>query len=371
MHPPSGAASVGNGADYYKWDSPSGDLSVFLRLELVDGVLSDVMSAFGALPRRGAETGGILLGRVESGAVTVVRVDGFEHVPCSHFRGPSYMLSESEAAALETTAGKHSGAENGMAAVGYYRSHTRDGEAVTEEDRAILARLLPPPNGVMLVIRPNASRSSTAGFLTYSEGKLPDWPAKQFPFRRRELDGSRAAGRSPNDAAAALPALPEPPPAPAVTPREFSFAGYALPASKGRFKRRSAIRESIRSPMLAGFAAFLFGVIAGILGRPLIRSLNPPDQDPFVLSLAAKRSDGKLLINWDRDAPAVRYAQSGILQINDGRFSKTLELSANELQTGSVVFHSASEHVSLRLEIVVHQLTKVADATDWVYVPPR
>src|SRR5215831_5718201 len=100
MDPESGTASVGNEADYYKWDSPSGDFSVFLRLELVDGLFSDVMSAFGAVPKRGAETGGILLGRVEASvAATIVRVEAFEAVPCSYRHGPSYLLSESDTAA--------------------------------------------------------------------------------------------------------------------------------------------------------------------------------------------------------------------------------------------------------------------------------
>jgi hypothetical protein len=124
-------------------------------------------------------------------------------------------------------------------------------------------------------------------------------------------------------------------------------------------------------PIAAGLFCVLLGVGAGIAGRPLIPSLNPPDHDPFAISLSVTRVKDKLLISWDRDAPAVRYAQRGTLEITDGQFTKTIELKANELQTGSVIFHNSSEHVSLRMEVLVHELSKAAEIARWDYEPPR
>jgi hypothetical protein len=67
----------------------------------------------------------------------------------------------------------------------------------------------------------------------------------------------------------------------------------------------------------------------------------------------------------------VHYAQRGTLEITDGQFTKTIELTANELQTGSVVFQNSSEHVSLRMEILVHELSRAAEVVRWDYEPPR
>jgi len=373
MDPASGAASVVNEADYYKWDSPSGDFSVLLRLELVDGLLADVMAAFGALPKRGAETGGILLGRAEeNGPATVLRVEGFEHVPCSYRHGPSYLLCESDMAAFEAAVRKHSGTENGISAVGYYRSHTRDRESLADEDRMLLERYFPAPKKLMLVIQPRASRTATAGFLAHENGRIADWPATQFPFSRRGVDNGRFGHRTParDTARSGTPAADIPPRAP--LPHAFSFAGYAASAGKQiqRAPRRS-FRRSVWGPLLAGLFCFLLGVGGGIVARPFIPALNPPDHDPFVVSLSARRVNDKLLISWDRDSPAVRYAQRGTLEITDGQFTKTIELSANELQTGSVIFHNSSEHVSLRMEIVVHELSKLAEVIRWDYEPRR
>jgi hypothetical protein len=120
-----------------------------------------------------------------------------------------------------------------------------------------------------------------------------------------------------------------------------------------------------------GLFCLLLGIAAGIAARPLIPAFQAPDRDPFITSLSAKRVDDKLLIRWDRDSPAVRYAQSGTLEITDGQSTKTIDLTANELRTGTVFFHNSSAHVSLRLEILVDEISTVAEVVRWDYEPPR
>ena len=67
----------------------------------------------------------------------------------------------------------------------------------------------------------------------------------------------------------------------------------------------------------------------------------------------------------------MRCAQEGRLQIVDGQFTKTLELSPTELRTGSVVFHNSGEHVSIRLEVLVHRHSTLVEAIQWDYAPVR
>jgi hypothetical protein len=73
---------------FYVWEVPGKPISIQLSLDVVDRLQQDVMRGFGALPRRGAEVGGILLGS-SSGAGQVVRVEDYIQVPIQYKRGPS------------------------------------------------------------------------------------------------------------------------------------------------------------------------------------------------------------------------------------------------------------------------------------------
>src|SRR5579884_3052114 len=77
----------------YVSNLPGKNITVHLSLDVVDRLLQDVMRGFGAVPRRGAEVGGILLGSFVKGQPSIVRIDDYELVPIEYKRGPSYLLS--------------------------------------------------------------------------------------------------------------------------------------------------------------------------------------------------------------------------------------------------------------------------------------
>jgi hypothetical protein len=110
---------------YYVQEIPGSGLIIQLKLELVDRLLPEVMTGFGAVPRRGAEVGGILMGRVERGTPTTVWVEDFEAVRCEHKRGPSYLLSESDLTLFRSTVQECAAPNGEIRPVGFYRSHTR------------------------------------------------------------------------------------------------------------------------------------------------------------------------------------------------------------------------------------------------------
>src|SRR5579872_2406836 len=105
---------------YFVWQVP-GQRVVHLSVDVVDRMSADIMRGFGLVPKRGAEVGGILLGSIEPGQVSTIRIDDFEAVPCTYARGPSYLLTDAERELFEEVCQRH-----GTKAVGYYRSHTRD-----------------------------------------------------------------------------------------------------------------------------------------------------------------------------------------------------------------------------------------------------
>src|ERR1700677_5163334 len=86
---------------YYVWELPGKPIVVHLQLDLIDRLSAEVMRGFGAVPKRGAEVGGVLLGTMEQGAQTIVRVDDFEVVPCEYKRGPSYLFTADDGAAFD------------------------------------------------------------------------------------------------------------------------------------------------------------------------------------------------------------------------------------------------------------------------------
>src|ERR1700719_4592379 len=111
---------------YYVWELPGTPLVVHLQLDVIDRLSAEVMRGFGAIPKRGAEVGGVLLGTIEIGERAIVRIEDFECVPCDYRRGPSYLLSADDGAAFDDACQRsqpHSSRPN--YAVGYFRSHTR------------------------------------------------------------------------------------------------------------------------------------------------------------------------------------------------------------------------------------------------------
>src|SRR4051812_29648143 len=87
----------------YLWEIPGKPLSVQLRFDVIDRLSPEILRGLGALKRRGAEVGGLLLGRVEPGSPDKVTIEDFEPVPSEYLTGPSYNLSPNDLAAFEAS----------------------------------------------------------------------------------------------------------------------------------------------------------------------------------------------------------------------------------------------------------------------------
>src|SRR5438270_11484288 len=80
----------------YVWNEPKSAVSIHLSLDVVSRLGLEAMEAFKAVPRRGLEVGGLLVGRREipDGRGSIY-IHGFEPVESEQSTGPSYRLSES------------------------------------------------------------------------------------------------------------------------------------------------------------------------------------------------------------------------------------------------------------------------------------
>ena len=381
---------------FYTWEPEGKSIKILMDFDVIDRLSQDVMRGFGAVPRRGAEVGGVLIGTVEAGDKLVVHIRDFESVPCPHKRGPSFLLTEEDepvfAATVERSRQRN---ERGLHAIGYFRSHTRDGLGLSEEDLQFFARYFPDPSAVILLIRPFATRVSMGGFF-FEEGGLikPEQSLLEFPFRRKELGGgvpevgprevdrgrvepirmhaaaagmgyatglsnlagglsgaTAMPGSAPGGLLGALPGLE------ARTPGDNGEE--EAPTISSRFKR-----TWVWLPL--SFIFLMLGVLAGFFfamgGRKAnLMSTNP---DVYRLALAVKREPGALHVTWDRSLPAVRQAIGGALWINEGTArAKEVRLRAAELQSGSVLVR-IDGNASFRLEVFLSDGNRLSEVYD-------
>ncbi|MDR3699517.1 MAG: TonB family protein [Candidatus Sulfopaludibacter sp.] len=120
--------------------------------------------------------------------------------------------------------------ENDLVVVGYFRSHTRKGLSLDSEDVAFLEALFREPYQVALLVRPYATKASTAGiFIREGSALNGDASYLEFPFRSSQLSSYRPS-----------PLLAETPPASPPTAAPSATAGAPLPAAP-----KSAARAQI------------------------------------------------------------------------------------------------------------------------------
>lgn len=360
---------------YYVWEAEESNFQVHVSLEAIDALGAEIMRGFGAVPKRGAEVGGILLGSVERGESTVVRIDDFESVPCGYTRGPSYLFAAEERSAFEQAAEAwRPEAGRSSYAVGYYRSHTRDGMALGPEDLELMERLFPDPSSVALLVRPFATKASIGGFFFREDGVFQETTPLEFPFRRRELTGEEPPERRPlsdrrnrgRGSRAMLPEVSE-----SSAPAGIETAGGAAeegPPLFGAYASATPTRSRLGAWMWfpLSFIFLLLGLALGILVRldviPRGASFVVPD---YSLALGVLKSGDDLSVRWNPEAPAVRNAERGELEIHDGGYAKTVDLDAEQLRGGRVSYHNASDTVSFHLTVFVNSRSSVSEALEW------
>jgi hypothetical protein len=340
-------------------------------------MLNEVMTGFGAVPRRGAEVGGILLGRTDG---ETIWVEDVAPVACEHRRGPSFLLSEQDRANLDQMVRELSTLSDDKRPIGLYRSNTRDLDTITDEDREVFEAFFPPAGGLFAMVRPFATKPSRISFFGYQEGRLPDESEMFLLTRAQSAAGVpsryRAPGSAPERHSAperfSRPPEPEqwapPAAAAAAAPAQDRVEFDSAPVFPAEYEQPIAETPRRRTWMLVplSFIFLLLGVLLGFQSA-LTFYPKPKAVDASALSagLTAARKGDNLHIRWNREALAITAAQSGILEIEDGANKKTVELDASALQNGSVIYPPVSEHVTLRFDIVVNSGTRLIETLSW------
>lgn len=205
-------------AAFYIWEVAQKPVAVRLPLTLIDRLESEAVENFRSLSSRGSEIGGLLLGSVLPGGPAIVTATDFELVACDYSRGPLYRFGDADLGRVEQAIEKHNSG-NGPRVIGFFRSHTRKGLTVDADDLAFFEPRFPEPHQIVLLIRPFATKVSSAAIFIRENGKIATEAShREFPFRSSELTalrpGERADGISSPapvapTAAPATPAKPQ------------------------------------------------------------------------------------------------------------------------------------------------------------------
>ena len=214
-------ASAAAGTAGYVWEDPGDAIMIQVSLDLVERLGAAVEQGLGAGPR-GNETGGILLGRKLPGFGRAVAIEDFELAPCEHSRGASYTLSPRDKRLLGVRLARRATQQ----VVGYFRSHTRPGMYLDQEDFAVFSRYFPGAWQVFLLVRPSTEGPATGGFFFWEDGDINRrLPYRQFPFDRGRLaEGFPITGGQP-----AVAPAPRPLPAPVLFPKPETRVRRRLP----------------------------------------------------------------------------------------------------------------------------------------------
>jgi hypothetical protein len=116
----------------------------------------------------------------------------------------------------------------------------------------------------------------------------------------------------------------------------------------------------------------LIAVVVGTWAFVRTRS-GPPRSSPAsaALELKVERSDGRLVLKWNREAEVVLDAQKATLTITDGDHTEDVPLDLGQLRGGSVVYAPLTGDVTFRLEVIPIRQGKSSSETVRVLGAPR
>jgi hypothetical protein len=353
---------------FLTWAPPGKSLVVQIDHEAMDRMNIEIMRGFGVTRRRGTETGGVLLGKIDRrSASPTVFVRDFEVVPCEYASGPSYVLSAADQQRFKETVEKwQPSLDRDIYAVGYFRSHTRDGFALDERDTAVVREFFPDPLDIALLVKPFATRPAIAGFFLKEKGVLVSSSTPlEFKFETPGRGIPPAAAEPVREASPA-----KPPAVPAAARAKATAPDLRTEIAEPAFQR-DLFSAHVQPPSpwtrRLSWAAFClallaFGAACGFeyAGRalqkqkPQVNLSVPgglPNSEMYAVQLQVVQAGSSVMVKWDRDAAPIQAALNGVLTVIEGANSKEVKLGFAELRNGTAMYPLVAPEITFRLEI--------------------
>ncbi len=85
----------------------------------------------------------------------------------------------------------------------------------------------------------------------------------------------------------------------------------------------------------------------------------------FSLALSVAQSGDNLSLRWDRQTPAIRSARKGVLEIEEGGYTKSVDLDGPQLQNGALIYRNSTNAVRFRLTVYPTARAGVTETLSW------
>ena len=373
------------------WAQASRNFAIHIPAEVIGGLGTESLVAFKRVPRRGLETGGILLGRTESrGDTTTFWIEGFAPVESEHRFGPSYVLSDSDFARLQTELTR-----NGTASIGIYRSQTRSEQlAIQDADVGLFEKCFGVSDNLFLMLAPlprigafyfredgnlkcvhqftvvsSLSSVATQGRTSSPHVNLPAAPPEgthsvHANIARHSADqaGAQVVASQRSDQKAPRGAVSTTNRGTGNMPSENlgarrSSRTYGLWMTVIRrwatklWSECSAGSSGVKLRIWVLAAVTLAVLTVNLLSYSFRRSAGPDHRAPNYLYLTVERAGPALRLLWDGNSSEVRGATRAVLHIQDGDQRSDRELTPSEFMAGQFTYQPQHSAVTFRLNV--------------------
>jgi len=334
-----------------------------------------------AVPKRGLEIGGILLGRLDA-EQSAILIEDFEPVDSEHLHGPSWLLSPKDQSAFHRALNHLRGRSSQLQPVGFYRSQTRDGLSFNDQDNALVREMFNGEPALCMLVKPSLAEPSVAQIGMITEGLLQ--PVAVFPFHASVLrEGDFQIVEGSSRVMEASPVMEDSSPimeesTPVMTPEEPSPQHALLPfiprpagdpepdlKRPRRIRLTASLLTIAAAILLCGFLVVKYRSSHAPVPLQAVKSApapitapiaappadNPPPAQNDAVLLNVQRQDKTATLSWNRDASKVKNADYATLLISDGRRHEQLHLSKADLETGRLVYLPRSRDVSFKLQL--------------------
>jgi hypothetical protein len=302
-------------------------------------------------PNGGVEVGGLLLGTFERHRL---RILGYEPIPCEHFFGAPFILSQTDRRALaeRLEAHRRQGYAVGYAVVGWYRTDFDD-SPMRPEDVSLHNTFFPEPWHI-LFLRPDSNRGDGARFLCRgADGITQEHDAPLF----REPAETQVLSPGPLPAPGAFELSPR------IAAGKPAITAAALPQVPFPPKPRSH-RNKLGWAFLAGM--FALGVAVSFYFRSSASQASGPRS---ILQMDAANRDGMLDVIWDKDA--IGDAQQGRLEVRNGSAQEQVTLDRKTLVSGRIPYKPIADIARFRLVVRQTNGAVLEGSTTFVAPDPR
>ena len=331
---------------FFRWETPREPIAVHFHLNVVDLLEGDFI-------RRG-ETGvaGFLLGQIEHSRTPTLIVEDYESTPNVARLDTSDSAFGDRHLLEEMVDRWHPRPEKRISILGFYRSCPQGQVSLNSDDLEISSAHPIEPERIFLLIEPQVGNASRELF-AWSEMVPSRGSGIRFLSTVRNLpkEEPRVSHRFP-----ACKALLH-------SYRKSWFLKNRTPVSSPRNSLK------LHTGYAAGFGIVttLATVAAGIIplrSTQVFRALSgtfKASEEPAALGLKLQHIESDWQLSWDPTAPFLLKAAAGHLLIKDGFLHKSVDLDMSDLRSGSVMYTSVTDDVTVRLEVVSAESVTLAN----------